>query len=239
MMNCPMVSFWAMCPFPLQKTSERISIRIPYFVLFHIVSWAPLPLDNAAHQACVTIVHKNIWKHRNIFPPNWNLDSSKFFPQDDTPNYHSLSFSTKTLMFEQTLDNPPHVEIFLPRKHIPKKSHTALPPCLFMWLRCKYGNIRHPLGNLSTLDHNRHHHNHNPAGKEYNATLLEKTAQAFVQPCQRTFCLCKIIPKALFCSKLPGDVKPLYFLSNKLQTIFETLFIIFYSENSSSTTLKT
>ena len=113
MMNCPMVSFWAMCPFPLQKTSERISMRIPYFVLFHIVSWAPLPLDNAAHQACVTIVHKNIWKQGNIFPPNWNLDSSKLFPQDD--NYHSLSFSTKTLMFEQTLHNSPHVEIFLSR----------------------------------------------------------------------------------------------------------------------------
>ena len=84
MMNCPMVSFWATCPFPLQKTPERISMRIPHFVLFHVVSWAPLLLDNAAHQACVTIVHKNIWKHRNISPSIWNLDSSKFFSQIDT-----------------------------------------------------------------------------------------------------------------------------------------------------------
>ena len=114
------------------------------------------------------------------------------------PNYHSLSFSTKTLMFEQTLDNPPHVEIFLPRKHIPKKSHTVLPPCLFMWLRCKYGNIRHPLGNLSTLGQNRHHHNHNPAGKEYMWLCWKKQPMPLLSHVKGHFLCVKLYQRLFF-----------------------------------------
>ena len=141
-------------------------------------------------------------------------------------------------MFEQTLHNPPHVEIFLLRNIFLRKVTLFCLPVFLCDSGANMGIYDILLGIFRLLiiiviiiiiT----------SWQGIYATLLEKTAQAFVQPCQRTFSLCKIIPKALFCSKLPGDVKPLYFLSNKLQTIFETLFIIFYSENSSSTTLKT
>ena len=154
------------------------------------------------------------------------------------PNY-SLNPSTKTLVFEQTLDNPPHVEMFLSRNIFLRKVTLF---CLRVFLcdsGANMGIYDILLGIFRLLIIIVIIIIINSWQGIYMRLCRKKTAQAFVQPCQRTFCLCKIIPKALFCSKLPGDVKPLYFLSNKLQTIFETLFIIFYSENSSSTTLKT